>query len=79
MLTRPIWTWADIEDATRDLAASIAAHQAETDPAWREALADTIEMDRQFLAEMLASVSPPLPLVLPIGLPAPRPQQETMQ
>jgi hypothetical protein len=66
------WTHDDIEDAARDLATLLAHHEEETDPAWRAALADMIQSDAVFLAEMREAVMPPLPLVLPLGLPAPR-------
>jgi hypothetical protein len=66
------WTHDDIEDAARDLATLMAHHEEETDPAWRVALADMIQSDAAFLAEMREAVMPPLPLALPLGLPAPR-------
>jgi hypothetical protein len=50
----------------------LAHHAEETDPAWRVALADMIQSDAAFLSEMRETVMPQLPLVLPIGLPAPR-------
>ncbi len=67
-----LYTVDDIEDAERDLATLLAHHAEETDPAWRVALADMIQSDAAFLAEMREAVMPPLPLVLPLGLPAPR-------
>jgi hypothetical protein len=67
-----LYTIEDIDDAARDLAALLAQHEAEPDPAWRAALADMIQSDTAFLAEMREAVMPPLPLVLPLGLPAPR-------
>jgi len=66
------WTHDDIEDAARDLATLLAQHEAEDDPAWRVALADMIQSDAAFLAEMREAVMPQLPLMLPLGLPAPR-------
>ena len=67
------YTPDDIEDAARDLAQLLADHEAETDPHWREVLSGWIADDARWLAEMLDVVQPPLPLVMPIGLPAPRP------
>jgi hypothetical protein len=67
-----LYTLEDIEDAARDLATLLAQHEAEPDPAWRAALADMIQSDTAFLAEMREAVMPPLPLVLPLGVPAPR-------
>ena len=67
-----LYTLEDIDDAALDLATLMAQHEAEPDPAWRAALADMIQSDTAFLAEMRESVMPPLPLVLPLGLPAPR-------
>jgi hypothetical protein len=66
------WTHDDIEDAERDLATLMAHHAEETDPAWRDYLADMIQSDAAFLAEMREAVMPQLALVLPLGLPAPR-------
>jgi hypothetical protein len=67
-----IYTADDLAEAERDLAALLAAHEGETDPAWRDALAEGIAADTAWLAEMREMVAPSLPLVLPIGLAAPR-------
>ena len=63
----------DVEDAERDLAALIEAHAEETDPEWRDMLADQIKSDAEFLVEMRDAVFPALRLVLPLGMPAPGP------
>lgn len=68
-----IYTADDVADAERDLAALIEAHAEETDPVWRDMLADQIRSDAQFLAEMREAVFPALPFALPLGLPAPGP------
>ncbi len=70
------YTAEDVEDAARDLAALLEAHAQETDPAWRDVLADHIRSDAQWLAEMREAVFPSLPFRLPIGLPAPAPYRE---
>ena len=67
------YTPADIDDAARDLAYLLAEHEAETDPHWRDELARWVVDDARWLAEMMDVVQPPLPLVMPIGLPAPGP------
>ncbi len=66
------WTHDDIEDAERDLATLLAQHAEEEEPAYRALLAEMIADDAAFLAEMREAVMPPLPLMLPLGLPAPR-------
>jgi hypothetical protein len=68
-----LYTEADIDEAVRDLAASLEDHENEADPAWRAALSESIAADTKWLAEMIDSVrGPQLPLTLPIGLAAPR-------
>lgn len=70
-----LYTEADIADAAADLATLMAQRGEETDPAWCDALDDMIRGDAEFLGEMLEAVrGPALPLVLPIGLPAPGPR-----
>lgn len=66
-----IYTADDVADAERDLAGLLQAHEAETDPAFRAMYAEWIEIDGAFLSEMREAVFPPLPLVLPLGVPAP--------
>jgi hypothetical protein len=62
-----IYTLEDLAEAERDLAALLAAHEEETDPAWRDAMADDIVKDAAWLAEMREMVCGPLlPLVLPV-------------
>lgn len=56
-----IYTADDVANAERDLAALIEAHAEETDPVWRDMLADRIRSDAQFLAEMREAVFPALP------------------
>lgn len=69
-----LYTEADIEEAARDLATLLALQEDESDPAWRAALDEEIAADTRWLAEMIEAVrGPALPLVLPIGLPAPGP------
>ena len=68
------YTAEDVEDAARDLAAQLAAHDEETDPHWRAVLAEHIADDARWLAEMREAVFPALPFVLPLGLPAPLPR-----
>lgn len=69
-----LYTEADIAEAERDLAMLMEQHEAEEDPGLRQMLADWIEIDSAWLAEMIESVrGPVLPLRLPIGLPAPGP------
>lgn len=63
-----------IEETERELAQRLAEHETETDPMWRDVLAMWIEIDTAWLAEMHAAASPPLPLSLPLGLPAPGPR-----
>lgn len=72
--TLALYTADDIADAERDLASLTAERDAEDDPHWRAVLADWIEDDTAWLAEMIDGVA--LPLVLPIGLPAPGPRGE---
>ena len=67
------YTGDDVEAAERDLAQLLEQHAAETDPAWRDALAAHIRDDTKWLAEMREAVFPSLPFRLPIGLPAPGP------
>jgi hypothetical protein len=59
------YTAEDVEDFARELAAQMVQHDEETDPHWRDVL-----------AEMREAVFPSLPFRLPVGLPAPRPVQE---
>jgi hypothetical protein len=62
-----IYTLDDLAEAERDLAALLAAHEEETDPAWRDAMADDIAKDTAWLAEMREMVCGPLlPLALPV-------------
>lgn len=68
-----IYTPDDVEEAARDLAWLIEQHAEETDPGLRQMLADWIEIDSAWLAEMREAVYPSLPFRLPIGLPAPLP------
>lgn len=58
-------TAADLADAARDLAALMAQHEAEDDPAYRAHLAEMIASDAAYLAEMMEHICPALPLVLP--------------
>lgn len=74
--TLALYTADDIADAERDLASLMAERDAEDDPHWRAVLADWIEDDTAWLAEMIDGVALPLVLVLPIGLPAPGPRGE---
>lgn len=67
------YTADDVASAERDLAELLEQHAAETDPAWRDALAAHIRDDTKWLAEMREAVFPSLPFRLPIGLPAPGP------
>lgn len=69
------YTADDVDDAARDLALLMAEHAEETDPVWRDELARWIVDDARWLAEMMDVVQPPLPLVMPIGLPAPGPME----
>lgn len=69
------YTADDVDDAARDLALLMAEHAEETDPHWRDELARWIVDDARWLAEMMDVVQPPLPLVMPIGLPAPGPME----
>lgn len=71
--TLALYTADDIADAERDLASLMAERDAEDDPHWRAVLADWIEDDTSWLAEMIDGVALPLVLVLPIGQPAPGP------
>ena len=71
--TLALYTADDIADAERELAYLMAEHAECDDPVWREELARWIADDAAWLAEMTEAVAPPLPLVLPIGLPAPGP------
>lgn len=71
-----LYTPDDVEEAARDLAKIMAAHEAETDPETRAMLAEWIEADAQWLAEMREAVFPALPFALPLGLPAPGPRWE---
>lgn len=66
----------DVEEIARDLAWLIEQHAEETDPEARAMLADWIESDTQWLAEMREAVFPTLRLMLPLGLPAPGPRWE---
>jgi hypothetical protein len=69
-----LYTEDDIMEAARDLATLLAMQEDEADPAWRAALDEEISADTKWLAEMVEAVrGPALPLVLPIGLPAPGP------
>ena len=67
------YTADDVAEAERDLAMLIEEHAEETDAKWADVLADHIASDARWLAEMIEVVSPPLPLGLPLGLPAPGP------
>ena len=67
------YTADDVAEAARDLALLLDAHAEETDAKWADVLADHIASDARWLAEMIEVVSPPLPLGLPLGLPAPGP------
>lgn len=67
------YTADDVAEAERDLALLIEEHAEETDAKWADVLADHIASDARWLAEMIEVVSPPLPLSLPLGLPAPGP------
>ena len=67
------YTVDDVAAAERDLAMLIEEHAEETDAKWADVLADHIASDARWLAEMIEVVSPPLPLGLPLGLPAPGP------
>lgn len=64
---------SDVEEAARDLAEIMAAHEAETDEEIRAMYADWIASDTEWLAEMREAVFPTLALTLPLGLPAPGP------
>lgn len=66
----------DVEDAARDLAWLMEQHAEETDPEARAMLAEWIETDAAWLAEMREAVYPTLRLTLPLGLPAPGPRWE---
>lgn len=66
-----VYTPDDVEEAERDLAALIQQHAEEEDPGLRQMLANWIEIDSAWLAEMREAVYPSLPFRLPIGLPAP--------
>jgi hypothetical protein len=70
------YTAEDVEDFARELAAQMVQHDEETDPHWRDVLAEHIRDDAAWLAEMREAVFPSLPFRLPVGLPAPRPVQE---
>ena len=63
----------DVEEAERDLAFLMQQHAEETDPEARAMLAEWIESDTAWLAEMREAVYPTLRLMLPLGLPAPGP------
>ena len=67
------YTADDVAEAARDLALLLDAHAEETDAKWADVLADHIASDARWLAEMIDVVSPPLPLALPMGQPAPGP------
>ena len=67
------YTADDVAEAARDLELLLDAHAEETDAKWADVLADHIASDARWLAEMIDVVSPPLPLVMPLGLPAPGP------
>lgn len=69
------YTAEDVEDFAADLAALMAQHDEEPDPAYRAVLAEHIASDAQWLAEMREAVFPALPFVLPLGLPAPLPRE----
>jgi hypothetical protein len=71
-----IYTLDDLAEAERDLAALLAAHEEETDPAWRDAMADDIAKDTAWLAEMREMVAPLLPMSLPIMRTAPHTHNE---
>jgi hypothetical protein len=51
----------DINGAAHDLAALLAAHEAETDPAWRAALDAQIRDATAWLAEMIETTHRPAP------------------
>jgi cytosine/adenosine deaminase-related metal-dependent hydrolase len=70
------YTPEDVEEFAANLADLMQQHEAETDPAWRDALAWHIADDARWLAEMREAVFPSLPFRLPNGLPAPRPVRE---
>jgi hypothetical protein len=71
-----LYTAEDVEETARDLAFLIEQHAEETDPEARAMLADWIESDTAWLAEMREAVYPTLRLMLPLGLPAPGPRWE---
>lgn len=71
-----LYTADDVEEAARDLAEVMAAHEAETDPELKAMYAEWVEIDSAWLAEMREAVYPTLRLTLPIGLPAPGPMWE---
>lgn len=71
-----LYTAEDVEEAARDLAEIMAAHEAETDPELRAMYAEWIASDTAWLAEMREAVFPTLALMLPLGLPAPGPRWE---
>ena len=71
-----LYTAEDVEEAARDLAEIMAAHEAETDEEIRAMYAEWIASDSEWLAEMREAVFPTLALMLPLGLPAPGPMWE---
>lgn len=71
-----LYTAEDVEDTARDLALLMAQHETETDPEIRAWLAEWIDNDTQWLAEMREAVFPTLALMLPLGLLAPGPRWE---
>lgn len=75
----PLYTAEDVEEAARDLAEIMAAHEAETDEEIRAMYAEWIATDSEWLAEMREAVFPTLALMLPLGLPAPGPRWEGMR
>lgn len=75
-MTLSLYDADDVEEAARDLAEIMTAHDEETDPELRAMYAEWIAIDSAWLAEMREAVFPTLRLMLPLGLPAPGPRWE---
>lgn len=73
MIAPGLYTAQDVAELERDLAFLRACLADETDAAEVARLREWIRDDAAYLAAVRAVVAPALPMILPIGLPAPAP------